>query len=351
MQNLWRWILGYADAPPPARAPARPRPIPAPHGQAVSSPEATAAAHEAMSLAMLGDRFHRYVLGLPDYHASEPSQEERTILRRLQSTCAAFDVRSLPRLPTVLPQLLRSLKSDTVGGAQLAKLIGRDPVLVGEVMRVSRSIYYRTLHPIQSLQHAVVLLGQDGLRRVVTMHVMKPILHASAGMFGHVAGQRLWDHAERCAHACAYLGKGSSDPFEAYLAGIVCNTGTGAVVRVLDQEAPAELGPLTSHFLASCAQLAAQLSLRAAHHWNLPANVLNALEERTAAGTLPESSLGRALLCADTLAMAQVLGQHALAAPDTDLSSAWPEFFTPAMIERCQQDLRRQFRDVEARAV
>ncbi|HEX5304937.1 MAG TPA: HDOD domain-containing protein [Dyella sp.] len=350
MQNLWRWILGYADTPPAPRMPsARARSAQAQASAAPPSAEAAAAAHEAMSLAHLSDRFHRYVLGLPDYHASEPSQEERAILKRLNISCTAFDVRSLPRLPTVLPQLLRSLKSDAVGGAQLAKLIGRDPVLVGEVMRVSRSIYYRTLHPIQSLQHAVVLLGQDGLRRVVTMHVMKPILHASAGMFGHVAGQRLWDHAERCAHACAYLGKGSSDPFEAYLAGIVCNTGTGAVVRVLDQEAPMELGPLTSHFLAACAQMAAQLSLRAARHWNLPNNVLNALEERTVPGVPPESALGRALLCADTLAMAQVLGEHALAAPDADLSTAWPEFFTPAMIERCQQDLRRQFRDPDAR--
>ncbi len=349
MQNLWRWILGYADVPPPARPPPRVRPTLTPPPTTVPTAEAAAAAHEAMSLVQLGDRFLRYVLGLPDYHASEPTQEERAILKRLQGTCAAFDVRSLPRLPTVLPQLLRSLKSDTVGGAQLAKLIGRDPVLVGEVMRVSRSIYYRTLHPIQSLQHAVVLLGQDGLRRVVTMHVMKPILHASAGMFGHVAGRRLWDHAERCAHACAYLGKGSCDPFEAYLAGIVCNTGTGAVVRVLDQEAPMELGPLTSHFLATCAQLASQLSLRAARHWNLPPHVLSALEERTMTGMPPESSLGRALLCADTLAMAQVLGEHALTAPDIDLGSAWPEFFTAPMIERCQQDLRRQFRDAETR--
>lgn len=349
MVSLWRWILGYEDAPAPMR-PAAPARATAPSAIApLDRAEAAEAAHEAVSLAQLGTCFHRYVLGLPDWDATEPSLEERTIARRLQASCQNFDVRSLPRLPTVLPQLLRSLKSDTIGGAQLAKLIGRDPVLVGEVMRVSRSIYYRTLHPIQSLQHAVVLLGQDGLRRVVTMHVMKPILHASAGMFGHVAGQRLWDHAERCAHACAYLGKGSSDPFEAYLAGIVCNTGTGAVVRVLDQEAPAEVGPLTSQFLGQCARLGAQLSLKAARHWNLPDKVVHALEERADGGATPESPLGRALHCANTLAMAQLLGEHALAAPDLDLSTAWPELFTPAMIERCQQDLRRQFRDAESR--
>jgi HD-like signal output (HDOD) protein len=346
MGNLWQWILGYADAPPSPRvathAPAvsAPAPMPAP------MPEAPASA-EALSLAQLNDRFHRFVFGLPDYEVNEAGAQERILLRRLQQTGEQFDVRSLPRLPTVLPQLLRSLKAENVGGAQLAKLIGRDPVLVGEVMRVSRSIYYRTLHPIQSLQHAVVLLGQDGLRRVVTMHVMKPILHASAGMFGHVAGQRLWDHAERCAHACAYLGKNNCDAFEAYLAGIVCNTGTGAVVRVLDQEAPAELGPLTGQFLAGCSRLGAQISLRAAQHWNLPANVLAALEERAEAGT-PETPLGRALACADALAMTQVLGEQALLLSTTDLSAMWPGFFAPATIERCQQDLRRQFRDAES---
>lgn len=329
-----------------APASARARPASAPESR---SPEDTAEAHKAVSLTHIRDSFHRYVLGLPHFEASESTLEERLLLKRLQSTCARFDVRTLPRLPTVLPQLLRSLKSDTIGGAQLAKLIGRDPVLVGEVMRVSRSIYYRTLHPIQSLQHAVVLLGQDGLRRVVTMHVMKPILHASAGMFGHVAGRRLWDHAERCAHACAYLGKGSSDPFEAYLAGIVSHTGTGAIVRILDQEAPAELGLLTGQFLTQCASLASQVTVRAAHHWNLPANVLSALEERTAVSEPPLTPLGKAISSADLLAMAQVLGEHALVDPNMDLSEAWPEQFTPAMVQRCQQDLRRQFKDADAR--
>ncbi len=339
MGKLWRWILGYSDAAPAARTPAAaPKP----------AHDAAEGVQEAVPLAQLDERFHRFVLGLPDYAVDEASLEERTLLRRLQLHSVQFDVRSLPRLPTVLPQLLRSLKADNVGGAQLAKLIGRDPVLVGEVMRVSRSIYYRTLHPIQSLQHAVVLLGQDGLRRVVTMHVMKPILHASAGMFGHVAGQRLWEHAERCAHACAFLGKSTSDPFEAYLAGIVCNTGTGSVVRLLDQEAPAEVGPLTGQFLAACARLGAQLSLKAARHWDLPANVLRALEERADGSTEPSTPLGRALACADTLAMTQVLCDHGLLGSGAGPAASCFEYFPQMAVERCQQDLRRHFRDAEA---
>ena len=341
MGRLWRWILGYSDTTPPART------SPAVRGPALQAAEDV---HESVPLDQLDERFHRFVLGLPDYAVAEPSLQERTLLRRLQLHSVQFDVRSLPRLPTVLPQLLRSLKADNVGGAQLAKLIGRDPVLVGEVMRVSRSIYYRTLHPIQSLQHAVVLLGQDGLRRVVTMHVMKPILHASAGMFGHVAGQRLWEHAERCAHACAFLGKPSCDPFEAYLAGIVCNTGTGAVVRLLDQEAPAEVGPLTGQFLAACARLGAQVSLKAARHWELPGNVQRALEERADGREPPDTALGRALACADTLAMTRVLCDHGLLPNGASPVGAQCGFFPEPVMERCQQDLRRHFRDAEAQA-
>ena len=339
MRKLWRWMLGYASEPPAA---------PTAHVQAAPArlpDQADAAAPIAVpsvSPDHLEQRFLRYVLGLPDHHATTPGAQEQTLRRKLEASSSRFDVRSLPRLPTVLPQLLRSLKTESVGGAQLAQLIGRDPVLVGEVMRVSRSIYYRTLHPIQSLQHAVVLLGQDGLRRVVTLHVMKPILHASAGMFGHLAGQRLWEHAERCAHACAFLAKGQADPFEAYLAGIVCNTGTGAVVRLLDNLAPSELGPLSGDFLAFCNGAAAQLSLKAARHWSLPANVLQALSERAEATKSP-GTLGASLRGADHLAMAQVLGEHGLLAADTDLGPCWPDRISQALRHRCQDDLARHF--------
>ena len=148
--------LARAQFQRPARAPAAPLAAPAP----APAPE----------LAALAERFQRFMLGLPDARQGA-NPNEAALLRRLQIVAERFDVRSLPRLPAVLPQLLHALKNDDVAGAELARLVGRDPMLVGEVMRVSRSIYYRTLHSIQSLQHAVVLLGQDGLRRVATQHM------------------------------------------------------------------------------------------------------------------------------------------------------------------------------------
>ena len=299
-----------------------------------------------LSLAEIGDRFHRFVLGLPAAQSSEPSAAELATLKRLELLSTRFDMRSLPRLPAVLPQLLRTLKNDHAAGGELAKLVGRDPLMVGEVMRVTNSVFYRTAQPITSLQQAVVVLGQDGLRRVLTQHVMKPILQANAGTLGHAAGERLWDHAERCAHACAWLGRSSGcDAFEAYLAGIICHTGTGAVVRLLDQLMPveAEAPPLSSGFLGACAQLATRLSLQATQHWELPARVIGAMTEYQGPTTPAGAALGRTLAVADTLAIAQLLAEHEQVPADLDLSHSWPDILAPNLLARCQQDLRRQF--------
>jgi len=355
MKRLWQRLFASRVAPARARAP-----VAAGTAATASVPMAASATTEsetplpALPLHTIEDRFHRLVLGLPPVadDADSATPAELALLKRLGALASRFDVRSLPRLPVVLPQLLRELKNDRAGGGQLAALVGRDPVLVGEVMRVTGSAHYRTAQPIHSVQHAVVLLGQEGLRRVATQHVMKPILQASAGMRGHMAGPTLWEHAERSAHACAWLGRTNGcEPFEAYLAGMVCRTGTGAIVRLLDQEAPTSpesLSPAFSPaFLAECMRLGVQLSSRAATWWELPAGVIRALAEQ-AEGTATRSPLGKALLCADALAMVQLLGERQLlpelADDDApDYSHAWPESFKPPVLLRCQQDLRRHF--------
>ena len=298
-----------------------------------------------MALAEIEDRFHRFVFSLPDRDTDEPSAFELATLKRLELLSARFDIRSLPRLPSVLPQLLRLLKNDNVAGRQLTALVGRDPLMVGEVMRVTGSVHYRSVQPIRSLQHAILLLGQDGLRRVLIQHSMKPILQANAGTFGHVAGERLWDHAERCAYACALLGRSSGcDTFEAYLAGISCHSGTGAVIRLLNQVIPAPAAALSSGFLASCARIAAQLSLHAARYWDLPAPIIEALKERhsTEKSTNP-SPLGAALSMADLLATVQLLCEHGRIDPQLDLRHCWSDSFTPALLSRCQRELHQQF--------
>ena len=334
--NMWRRVFSRRKAKASPRRAAAARP-PAPAAAAA----ATVTTTDAPSLAQIDEDFHRLVLGLPPASQDEPLPAEPALLRRLELLSARFDLRSLPRLPTVLPQLLRTLKSDEAAGGELAKLVGRDPLMVGEVMRATSTVFYRSAQPISSLQQAVVLLGQDGLRRVITQHVMKPILQGNTGALGHAAGGRLWGHAERCAHACAWLGRTTGcDAFEAYLAGIVRHAGTGAVVRLLDQLMSGETPPpLSAGFVRHCAVLAAQLSLQAARQWELPARVLGALAECHGEISASTSPLGRALAVADSLASLNLLVENGAFAADTELAHSWPGVMPPAVLARCHRDL------------
>ena len=339
-ESIWRRIFPRREAiitrsHPAPEAAAAPAPAPADTEDALPIP----------SLEQIDEDFHRLVLDLPRAVNDEPVPNELAMLKRMDRLSAHFDLRSLPRLPTVLPQLLRTLKSDDAAGRELAKLVGRDPLMVGEVMRATSTVFYRSAQPISSLQQAVVLLGQDGLRRVITQHVMKPILHTNAGTLGHAAGERLWGHAERCAHVCAWLGRYTGcETFEAYLAGIVRHAGTGAMVRLLEQLLPGEdPPPLSSGFIRSCARLANRLSLQAARQWELPARVLQAIAECQSPITPTTSALGRALSMADSIASARMLLEHDWIAADIDLGNSWPDITSPAVIDRCQRDLERHF--------
>lgn len=343
MASMWQRIFGTSKvtahrAPPRATATSWP---------AEESDET--APEEAKNLLVLsrleiGDFFNRFVLDLPKRETDELSIREQAALKQLKQLSLRFNVRSFPRLPSVLPRLLRTLKNEDAAGAELANLVGRDPLMVGEVMRVSSSAHYRSAQPISSLRQAVMRLGHDGLRQVLTHHVMKPLLQASAGGLAHSSGVRLWEHAERCAHACATLGKVSGcDVFEAYLAGITCRTGTGAVVRLLDKLMPTVDTTMSLAFLVACEQLAAQFSLRAAQHWELPAHVQDAMEDSLKPADKISSPLGKVLHIADVLTMAQLLSDHDQITNEIDIHKVVPAFFTPAQLERCQLDLRQSF--------
>jgi len=328
------------------RGPATPAPRPAAPGRDTSA-SLDDTGLSSLTCNDVEERFHRFILNLPVNVGDHANLgREQVLLQRLGELCDSgrFDVRTLPRMPTVLPQLMRAMKSDNLNGAQLANLIRRDPVLVGEVMRVTGSVAYRTAHPIGSLQHAVVLLGQVGLRHVVSVYVMKPILMASAGANGQVIGQRLWDHAERCAHAAVFLSKGQCDPFEAQLAGLVGYTGLGAMARLLDKDLSQSLPTCSPSFIAGCARIAARLSVQAGRHWDLPPVVLDSLVEH--AETVPEAMeqpMSRVLHAAQRLAMCQQLTEHGLLDGEAGYTDDAITRFPAQLLARCRQDLRQNF--------
>ncbi|SFW21482.1 HDOD domain-containing protein [Luteibacter sp. UNCMF366Tsu5.1] len=289
------------------------------------------------------DRFYRLVFGFGPSREGGLSPAEQATLRRVRDAFGGerFDVGSLPRLPAVVPQLMRSLRSDDVDSRTLAEQIARDTVLVGEVIRAANSAYLSAARPVSGLPQAITLLGHDGLRRVVMQMVMRPILRADENELTRQAGERLWEHAERCAHACIFLSQGVCDSFEAFLAGLASQTGAQAILREVLRTGLPDTPDYSAPFVAALGQQVERLSLHAARHWSFPSRVVQALAERAdPADAGARTPLGRALLASSRLAMLDVMVERGTVDADAVLLATPPQGFSQERLLACRDDLR-----------
>jgi HD-like signal output (HDOD) protein len=296
----------------------------------------------AIAAEEIEDRFYRMLLGVAPSADLAMSATEQAAARRVRDAFGTerFDVGTLPRLPSVVPQLMRSLRNDDSSSRMLAEQISRDTVLVGEIIRVANSAYFRTARPVTGLPQAITLLGQNGLRRVVMQLVMRPILRTDTDALSRAAGDRLWEHAERCARTCVFLSRPAADPFEAFLAGLVSQTGAQTIMLELDAAGLAQLS-LSRPFVAALGQQVERLSLHAARHWQFPSRVVQALAERAdPADAGARTPLGRALLAASRVAMLDVLVEQGLADPDSVLLATPTQGFNQDRLIAARDDLR-----------
>jgi len=78
---------------------------------------------------------------------------------------------SLSKLPALSPMLMRLVQTlageaDDVSFGKVAQLIERDTVVAGNVLRVVNSPLYQRRVPVQSIRHAIVLLGLAKVRNL-----------------------------------------------------------------------------------------------------------------------------------------------------------------------------------------
>ena len=187
---------------------------------------------------------------------------------------------ALPRLPAALPKLMGLLRRDDVSVPELAEHLSHDPALLGEMIRIANSTFYRTSRPVASVADAVQIIGQTGLRQLVTRVAMGPVFGVQSGYFSKLASGPLWEQAERCATACAWLRREEGDAFDAYLAGMVSSTGLIAVLRMLDREMEGQVAPDAINFYAEVHACSVRLSSTVARQWGFPQQVVDAMVAR-----------------------------------------------------------------------
>jgi HDOD domain len=205
-----------------------------------------------------------------------------------------------PRRPSLLPQLIRAANDDDVPRRELAAIIRRDPSLVGSLLELANSSFYRVSErPVESIDRAVVLLGSEGIRSLIAAAAMQPIFRVAVGPFPRFA-QTVWEHAWRSANAAVVHAAMAekADPFAAELLSLVWGLADVVLFRaVLERYEAASDGKLRPDAGVIAAVLqshSARVARRIGAGWDLSEASLAALEQPAGAAE-PVTPLGRSL--------------------------------------------------------
>jgi HD-like signal output (HDOD) protein len=320
--------------PPPAAVQPAPPPVSAkPAPPTTPRPAAAPAAQNGLSFDQrdgVNTTYYNWLFASGDGFGLETTEPENQVLVAVAGILAGQQSGAalVRRLPGLIPQLLQSLRSDSFSSAQLSRTISSDVVLVAAVLRMANNARISTGSAITSVEHAIMLLGSEGLRHLITSVAFRPIIDMNSGHYTRALAPRIWDQSERCALANRMQAEEMGvDPFEAFLAGLVQYVGLIVTLRIMDQADKDGKLLGSEMFCASLLRDARALSCSIGREWSFPESVVTAIGEQTGVRKgVQQSAMGRLLSQSDYLSKLRILAENDLAdAADPALFNGLPE--------------------------
>lgn len=240
-------------------------------------------------------------LDVPSPTGEQDSAHERVVAAALEAIGdPATRKHYFPRRPNLLPELIRAINDESVSVRQLVVIVARDPGLVGSLLRVANSSFYRvTPQPIETIERAIVMLGSDGLRSVMAAALMQPIFRMSAAGGAPRFPELVWEHAVRSAHAAiphAALVE-RANPFAAELLSLISGLAEIVLFRAVLEHcsrSSSREGADPRVIVSILESHAAVFAWHIGADWGLSEEMLAALEEQMVASE-PATPLGRSL--------------------------------------------------------
>lgn len=241
---------------------------------------------------------------------SVPQDESPAVVAATRHALKRFaeDPQRLPRRPQLLPQLLSTLNDEEASQRDIAGIIARDPALAANLLKLANSTLYRSsAMPVESLDRAVAMVGVDGLRHLVSVALMQPVMRVEGGAFGCLP-DLIWEHTQRTTllAAQAVRAGGREDVFAAQLLALLHGLGAIVVVQVLRDTCVQAGAGVPDHGSVSrlLRRWSPRLGRAVAREWALSERVMNALGEQEIDDVAALGTLARALALATPAASA-----------------------------------------------
>lgn len=329
MFKWWQRLMNTQAQPAPAATPAPVRALPESPVARAATPGKRVVSFDQVD--RVNSAYDSWLFARGDDSGLDLSPLESQVLQALAAIVSSQQSGAalVRRMPGLIPQLLQSLRSDTFSGAALSRTISSDVVLVAAVVRLANTAYQGTANSITSVEHAVMLIGQEGLRQLITSVAFRPIIDMNSGHYTRTLAPLLWEHAERCAGANRAVAEELGiEPFEAFLAGLVQNVGLIVALRVMDQVAKNDASLGSELFCAQLIRDARALTCSIGREWHFPEAVTRALAEQDGVQKGAQlSPLGQLLMLTDYLdKVRELIAQGRLGHADPTLMAGLPDY-------------------------
>lgn len=246
--------------------------------------------------------------------AQAPKQAEQQILDELTRLAREpiAGAALVPRIPAIIPQLMRTLQDENMSAAELSRQLAQDVLLVAEVYReANRPCYhsrYNASPSINNMEGAIMLLGQNGMRMLLARVAFRPIVSMQSGGLTVRTAPLIWRQSEKCALAANLVAPAmQANAFDAYLAGLMANVGLVVAFRLIDQMHAPDAFPQSDAFIAQVFAQARILSVRIAELWEFPESVTRAIGQAGADAYADAEPQAQALALGDRLSKLRML--------------------------------------------
>lgn len=227
------------------------------------------------------------------------------------------EVVTLPSMPTTLARISQMIEDPECSMQQVSQIIAADPSIAMKCMRIVNSAYYGLGNEVNTLEHAVVLLGAKVIKNLVLTATVFDRMSGSAGRFlRHSAACGL---AMRCLAEVGPLQRFIAFSEEAFIYGLLHDIGQ----VILEEFIPEECAEVTARmreeklprYRAERAIIGvdhAELGGRLAEQWKLQPPMVNAIGHHHDLTDCPEDFklLAANLTVADYICSASGLPSH-----------------------------------------
>ncbi|MDU0459633.1 MAG: HDOD domain-containing protein [Geobacteraceae bacterium] len=128
----------------------------------------------------------------------------------------------LPTIPVVATKVMQLIESEKATAEELAKVVASDPAVAARVLKISNSSFYGCQRQIQTLSHAIVVLGFSTLKSLVVAASVKQVYKP----YG-LTEKMLWEHSFGAGLAARIIARETraANEEEAFLGGLFHDIG------------------------------------------------------------------------------------------------------------------------------